>query len=317
MRQARRGSTHRRPAVHVRRGLRQKAAIALAFVRPFELLLVDEPFVGLDLTGRTALLELLDRANRRGAAIVVATHELGTVAAADRLVALPRRSGGIRRATGRRRRRHPGHEMKGQVVIVAPMYEFDSVSVSTFEASTLTAKLTEKSSDGWDVVAVVPTGNDITAFLRRATAGSSTSTGSLESDVGATTVAAVAASEPAGWANAPESAAASNSSGWSEQGSSWGGAERDTRRRHVVGLGQSDARRACAGSNDACGAGRLVRRSGTSLRAALLGRVGVDRARLARRSAVHRSTGRVIAGRAVTWARLATKLLASPTPAVI
>ena len=40
------------------RGLRQKAAIALAFVRPFELLLVDEPFVGLDRTGRDALLEL-------------------------------------------------------------------------------------------------------------------------------------------------------------------------------------------------------------------------------------------------------------------
>ena len=59
------------------RGLRQKAAIALAFVRPFELLLIDEPFVGLDLAGRSALLELLDREHRRGAAIVVATHELG------------------------------------------------------------------------------------------------------------------------------------------------------------------------------------------------------------------------------------------------
>ena len=36
--------------------MRQKAAIALAFIRPFELLLVDEPFVGLDRTGREALL---------------------------------------------------------------------------------------------------------------------------------------------------------------------------------------------------------------------------------------------------------------------
>ena len=42
------------------RGLRQKAAIALALVRPFEVLLVDEPFVGLDATGKVALLELLD-----------------------------------------------------------------------------------------------------------------------------------------------------------------------------------------------------------------------------------------------------------------
>ncbi len=114
--------------------------------------------------------------------------------------------------------------MNGRVVIVAPMYEFDSVSVSTFEASTLTAKLTEKSSEGWDVVAIVPSGNDITAFLRRSTAESSTSTGSLESDVGATTVAAAAATEPAGWANAPDSAAASSSSGWADQSnSSWSG----------------------------------------------------------------------------------------------
>ena len=75
------------------RGLRQKAAIALAFIRPFELLLVDEPFVGLDRTGRDALLELFDRVHADGAALVVATHELTTVGAAERLVAL--RDGGL------------------------------------------------------------------------------------------------------------------------------------------------------------------------------------------------------------------------------
>jgi ABC-type multidrug transport system ATPase subunit len=70
------------------RGLRQKAAIALAFVRPFELLLVDEPFVGLDRTGREALLELFRLAHGHGAALVVATHELTTITESDRLVAL-------------------------------------------------------------------------------------------------------------------------------------------------------------------------------------------------------------------------------------
>lgn len=70
------------------RGMRQKAAIALGFVRPFELLLVDEPFVGLDRAGRQALLDLLGRARSRGAAVVVATHELPTVADASRVVAL-------------------------------------------------------------------------------------------------------------------------------------------------------------------------------------------------------------------------------------
>ena len=70
------------------RGLRQKAAIALAFVRPFRLLLVDEPFVGLDSAGKAALIELFDEAHASGATLVVATHELGFVHRADRLIAL-------------------------------------------------------------------------------------------------------------------------------------------------------------------------------------------------------------------------------------
>ena len=70
------------------RGLRQKAAIAIAFVRPFELLLVDEPFVGLDAAGKEALLELLQQAHMDGAAQVVATHELGFVNSVERLIAL-------------------------------------------------------------------------------------------------------------------------------------------------------------------------------------------------------------------------------------
>ncbi|MCU1392900.1 MAG: putative transporter ATP-binding protein [Ilumatobacteraceae bacterium] len=70
------------------RGLRQKAAIALAFVRPFEVLLVDEPFVGLDSSGKTALLELLDQAEDDGATLIVATHELTYVDKVTRLIAL-------------------------------------------------------------------------------------------------------------------------------------------------------------------------------------------------------------------------------------
>jgi ABC-type multidrug transport system ATPase subunit len=70
------------------RGLRQKAAIALAFVRPFSLLLVDEPFVGLDSAGKDALLGLFADAHTTGATLVVATHELSFVSRADRLIAL-------------------------------------------------------------------------------------------------------------------------------------------------------------------------------------------------------------------------------------
>ena len=70
------------------RGLKQKAAITMAFVRPFDVILIDEPFVGLDRTGREALLELLALAHGDGATLVVATHELSSVAASSRLIAL-------------------------------------------------------------------------------------------------------------------------------------------------------------------------------------------------------------------------------------
>jgi ABC-2 type transport system ATP-binding protein len=70
------------------RGLRQKAAIAIAFVRPFRLLLVDEPFVGLDAGGKQALLELFAEARAGGATLMVATHELSFVDRGDRLIAL-------------------------------------------------------------------------------------------------------------------------------------------------------------------------------------------------------------------------------------
>ena len=70
------------------RGLKQKAAIAIAFVRPFDAMLIDEPFVGLDQTGRTALLDLIAWAHDDGATLVVATHELASVTSSDRLIAL-------------------------------------------------------------------------------------------------------------------------------------------------------------------------------------------------------------------------------------
>lgn len=70
------------------RGLRQKASIAIGLVRPFEVLLVDEPFVGLDEAGRVALLGLFDEVHHRGATVIVATHEPGLLPLADRIVAL-------------------------------------------------------------------------------------------------------------------------------------------------------------------------------------------------------------------------------------
>jgi ABC-2 type transport system ATP-binding protein len=70
------------------RGLRQKTAILLGLIRPFSLLLIDEPFVGLDPPGRSALVELLDDATDSGATVIVATHQMDFVSRSERCLAL-------------------------------------------------------------------------------------------------------------------------------------------------------------------------------------------------------------------------------------
>lgn len=84
------GLAHRRDDLPVSfsRGLRQKAAIALGLVRPYSLLVVDEPFVGLDSAGKETLLGLLDEAALGGATLIVATHELGFLDRVDRVLVL-------------------------------------------------------------------------------------------------------------------------------------------------------------------------------------------------------------------------------------
>jgi energy-coupling factor transporter ATP-binding protein EcfA2 len=62
--------------------------VCVAFVRPFQVMVVDEPFVGLDRAGRESLLGLFRLAHGSGAALVIATHELATVAESQRVVAL-------------------------------------------------------------------------------------------------------------------------------------------------------------------------------------------------------------------------------------
>jgi hypothetical protein len=143
------------------------------------------------------------------------------------------------------------------------MYEFDSVSVSSFEAASLASALTEKAADGWSVAGIVTAGSDVVAYLQRAidtatddaaAAETGTGTGAAEpatdtsadpaalivaaSAEPAATAAGTTASEPAsttaaetaaGWA---ASGTASTSGGWNGQSSadtssastsSWGG----------------------------------------------------------------------------------------------
>jgi ABC-2 type transport system ATP-binding protein len=70
------------------KGMRQKESIALAFVRPFGLLLADEPFDGLDPRSREALDLLVEEAAGAGAAVILATHHLDIVERASRCLAI-------------------------------------------------------------------------------------------------------------------------------------------------------------------------------------------------------------------------------------
>jgi hypothetical protein len=102
------------------------------------------------------------------------------------------------------------------------MNEFVTVSSSSYDPASLATKLTEKSSEGWEIVAIVPTGGDVTAFLKRATAGAASDGPAMmgAADMAAAAPAAMApepaatpepaVSEPAGWAVAPDPAPVSS-----------------------------------------------------------------------------------------------------------
>ena len=70
------------------RGLRQKTSLILALIRPFTVLLVDEPFVGLDPSGQEALTEILVNTAAGGAAVITATHQLTFLERTTRSVVL-------------------------------------------------------------------------------------------------------------------------------------------------------------------------------------------------------------------------------------
>jgi len=54
------------------------------------------------------------------------------------------------------------------------MQEFSSISVSTYEPDSLVAKLADEAAAGWSVVAIVPTGSTVTAYLSRESTGATT-----------------------------------------------------------------------------------------------------------------------------------------------
>ncbi len=64
---------------HYSRGMRLKLGLALALIRPFDVLLLDEPTSALDEEGISMLVEELRSIRNAGAAILLTTHDPGLI----------------------------------------------------------------------------------------------------------------------------------------------------------------------------------------------------------------------------------------------
>jgi ABC-type Mn2+/Zn2+ transport system ATPase subunit len=73
-------------------GQRQRALAARALVQDAEVLLLDEPFSGMDVTSAELLTSLLDDLAAEGRGLLIATHDLEQAAGWDRVLCLNRRA---------------------------------------------------------------------------------------------------------------------------------------------------------------------------------------------------------------------------------
>jgi heme exporter protein A len=80
-----------RPVRTYSRGMVQRVALARALLHQPELLLLDEPFTGIDRTGAAALARTLARAVERGSVVLVVSHDLEALAGIADHVAVLRR----------------------------------------------------------------------------------------------------------------------------------------------------------------------------------------------------------------------------------
>ena len=69
-------------------GQRQRAFVAQGIAQESDVLMLDEPITGLDMTSREVILELIDEEVADGAAVVVTTHSLDEARRCDRVLLL-------------------------------------------------------------------------------------------------------------------------------------------------------------------------------------------------------------------------------------
>ena len=82
------GDLLRRPFGALSGGQRQRVLVAQALAAEPDLLLLDEPITGLDLTSQQRILDLIADERAAGTAVVLSTHHLGEARCTDRVLLL-------------------------------------------------------------------------------------------------------------------------------------------------------------------------------------------------------------------------------------
>lgn len=94
-------------------------------------------------------------------------------------------------------------------------FEFITVTASAYDAATLATKLTAHSAEGWEVVAIVPAGGELTAFCRRPASGViASSTASAPVVVNPVAEPVASSPEPAPRQESQEQQASATPAGW-------------------------------------------------------------------------------------------------------
>jgi manganese/iron transport system ATP-binding protein len=82
----------RRPIADLSGGQQQRVFIARALAQRADVLLLDEPFSGVDIEAQAAIFDILDDLRRRNVTVLISTHDLQTATTRfDRLLLLNRR----------------------------------------------------------------------------------------------------------------------------------------------------------------------------------------------------------------------------------
>jgi energy-coupling factor transport system permease/ATP-binding protein len=116
-------------------GEQRRVAIAAALAQQPELLVLDEPTVGLDARRRRAVLDLLEDATARGCAVLVASHDPELIARADHRVELASSS---RPPDLPRRRRIPADAMNPLTLcLIGILAAIGSFGVQTWQGGLL------------------------------------------------------------------------------------------------------------------------------------------------------------------------------------